>query len=100
MAQGVTAAVQTGERRIEVQSLPRPVDITDEEALLAVEGNGMCGTDWEQYKGRLAGVAPFPVIPGHEIVGRIAAIGDAAAVRMGVKVGDRVAVESTVPCET
>ncbi len=94
------AAVQTGDRRIEVQSLAAPVDLGADEALLAVEGNGMCGTDWEQYKGRLAGTAPYPLIPGHEIVGRIAAVGDAAAARTGVAVGDRVAVESTVPCET
>ena len=78
MAQGVTAAVQTGERRIEVQTLPRPDHVGDDEALLAVEANGMCGTDWEQYKGRLSGHAPYPLIPGHEIVGRIAAIGDGA----------------------
>ena len=40
MAQGVTAAVQTGERQIEVRSLPRPEGLGDDEALLSVEGNG------------------------------------------------------------
>jgi threonine dehydrogenase-like Zn-dependent dehydrogenase len=99
MGEGVTAAVQTGERQIEVRSLPRPTEVADDEALLAVEGNGMCGTDWEQYKGRLAGIAPWPLIPGHETVGRIVAAGDVALARMGVPVGTRVAVESTVPCE-
>ena len=54
------AAVQTGDRRIEVRSLLAPGEVGDDEALLAVEGNGMCGTDWEQYKGRLAGTAPYP----------------------------------------
>jgi threonine dehydrogenase-like Zn-dependent dehydrogenase len=63
-----------------------------------VEANGMCGTDWEQYKGSLARTVSFPVIPGHEIVGRIERIGELAAARWGLADGDRVAVESTVPC--
>ena len=35
---------------------------------------------------------PMPVVPGHEPLGIIEAIGDKAAKRWGVDVGDRVAV--------
>ena len=94
------AAVQTGDRRIELQTLTLPDRLSDDEAVLAVEANGMCGTDWEQYKGALATTARYPVIPGHEIVGRIDRIGPGAAARWRLGEGDRVAVESTVPCGT
>ncbi len=93
-----TAAVLTGPRRIELERFAIPEQIGDDEALLAVEATGMCGTDWEQYLGNLAPMVPFPVIPGHETVGRIAAIGATAAARWGLDVGARVAVESTRPC--
>jgi threonine dehydrogenase-like Zn-dependent dehydrogenase len=92
------AAVQIGARTIELQRLAVPDDLGDDEALIAVEGTGMCGTDWEQYQGHLAARVPYPVIPGHETVGRIAALGPMARARWGLEAGARVAVESTRPC--
>ena len=92
------AAVQTGDRRIEMMTLPVPEELGDDEALLAVEGNGMCGSDWDQYLGLIGQATRYPVIDGHETVGRIARIGPRAAERLGVKAGDRVALESTRPC--
>jgi threonine dehydrogenase-like Zn-dependent dehydrogenase len=96
----VRAAVQHGERRVVVEELTLPERIGDDMAVLAVEANGMCGSDWEQYRGRLpAGdFLRFPVVPGHETVGRIHAAGERAAARMGVAVGDRVALNSLVSC--
>jgi threonine dehydrogenase-like Zn-dependent dehydrogenase len=89
------AVVQTGPRRLELRELPLPA-VGDEDALLRVEACGICGSDAEQY----AGVLPvrFPLVPGHEPLGVIAAIGDRAARRWGVDVGDRVAVEALIPC--
>jgi threonine dehydrogenase-like Zn-dependent dehydrogenase len=89
------AVVQTAPRALELRELPVPA-IDDESALLRVEACGICGSDAEQY----AGVLPvrFPLIPGHEPVGVIDAIGDRAAKRWGVDVGDRVAVEVLIPC--
>ncbi len=40
-----------------------------------------------------------PVVPGHELVGKVAEIDDEAASRWGVRVGDRVVAEQIVPCE-
>jgi len=87
--------VQTGPRRLELRELPLPT-VGDEDALLRIEACGICGSDAEQY----AGVLPvrFPLVPGHEPLGVIAAIGDRAARRWGVDVGDRVAVEALIPC--
>ncbi|MCB0994520.1 MAG: alcohol dehydrogenase catalytic domain-containing protein [Acidimicrobiales bacterium] len=92
-------AVQTGVRSLELRELPLPA-VGDDDALLRVEACGICGTDVEQYRGELDGTIPlrYPLVPGHEPVGVIERIGDAAAARWGVDVGDRVAVESFLPC--
>jgi threonine dehydrogenase-like Zn-dependent dehydrogenase len=89
------AMVQTAPRRLEPRELPVP-DVRDDSAILRVEACGICGSDYEQYEGVLR--APMPAIPGHEPLGRIEAIGDAAARRFGVDVGDRVAVETMISC--
>lgn len=89
------AMVQTGVRTLE----PRDVEIPDIDAfsaILELEACGICGSDYEQYEGALR--TPMPVIPGHEPLGRIAQIGDVAAKRWGVDVGDRVAVETMLSC--
>jgi threonine dehydrogenase-like Zn-dependent dehydrogenase len=89
------AMVQTGVRTLEPKDLPIP-DIDADSALLQLEACGICGSDYEQYEGMLR--TPVPVVPGHEPLGRIARIGDRAAARWGVDVGDRVAVETMISC--
>lgn len=71
-------------------------DIGPDDGLLRVEACGLCGTDHEQFTGVLSGPGPF--VPGHESVGVIEAVGDAAARRWGVRAGDRVAVEVFLSC--
>ena len=66
--------------------------------LAKVEITGVCGADWPIYTGALAQFAPPPLIPGHEIVARIAKIGDRAARRWGVQEGDRIVMEEYAPC--
>ena len=72
----VPAAVQVADRTIEVQTLPMVSALGPGEVLLRVEGCGMCGTDVEQYEGAAAraGRLQYPVVPGHETVGRIVEI--------------------------
>jgi len=95
MATRTRAIVQTGPRTLELRELPLP-EIDEESALLRVEACGICGSDAEQYAGTLP--VRYPVIPGHEPLGIIERIGDRAARRWGVEVGDRVAVEVLIPC--
>jgi threonine dehydrogenase-like Zn-dependent dehydrogenase len=90
------AMVQTAPRTIEARSIPLP-EISDDDALLRIEACGICGSDYEQFEGVLR--TPMPAIPGHEPVGRIERIGDGAAARWGVDVGDRVAVETMLSCQ-
>ena len=96
MSSKTLAIVQTGPRKLEPRDLPLP-EIGDEDALLRIEACGICGSDVEQYHGALP--LPFPLIPGHEPLGIVEKIGDRAAARWGVDVGDRVAVETMLPCK-
>lgn len=90
--------VATGPRQLEIRQLPVPDDIGDG-ALLRVEGNGLCGSDADLYSGESEGIYfSYPVVPGHEIVGRIERISEAARQSWGVGEGDRVAVENAVRC--
>jgi threonine dehydrogenase-like Zn-dependent dehydrogenase len=91
------AMVQTGIRELTQMDIDLP-DIDDDSAILKIEACGICGSDYEQYEGALG--TPMPVVPGHEPLGIIAKIGDRAAARWGVDVGDRVAVETMLACHT
>lgn len=90
------ALVMTRIGRLEPRSFPLPA-IGDDDGLLRVEATGICGSDHSQYRGELPGIgAVTPVIPGHEIVGRIHAAGDAASARWGVGEGDLVVLHEVV----
>lgn len=92
----VTAAVAVAPLRTEIQRLPVPA-VAPDDGLLTVEACGLCGTDWDFYS-RRRGAHLGPLILGHEIVGRVLAVGEAAARRWQVAPGDRIAVEEFLPC--
>lgn len=73
-------------------------EVGPDDAVVAVEACGLCGTDHEQYSGELH--PGFAFVPGHETVGTIAAIGDAASARWRVSVGQRVAIEVFQSCRS
>lgn len=89
------AMVQTAPRKLEPRDIPMP-EISDDAGLIRIDACGICGSDYEQYEGVLR--SPMPVVPGHEPLGTVAAIGDGAARRWGIDVGDRVAVETMLAC--
>ena len=91
----VRALVLEAPRSLVVREFPVPT-VGDDDALVRVLACGLCGTDHEQYTGELAG--GFAFIPGHETIGTIDALGPRAARRLGVSVGDRVAVEVFQSC--
>ena len=64
--------------RMEMQTFALP-ETGEEDGLLEVELVGVCGSDPGIFRGKQTfGPRPFPIIMGHEIVGRIAAIGKGA----------------------
>lgn len=89
------SAVLEGPGAMAIKEFEIP-QIGPEAGLLKVEMAGVCGTDPKYYHGKLP--VPYPLILGHEILGRVAQIGDVAAKRYGVGIGDRVVVESSMFC--
>ncbi|MFD8970734.1 alcohol dehydrogenase catalytic domain-containing protein [Streptomyces sp. NPDC059568] len=70
-----------------VVDLPLPQPGPDQ-VRIAVEACGVCHTDHNIVRGDF-GDGPFPLTPGHEVAGRIDALGEGV---QGWAVGDRVAV--------
>lgn len=64
------------------------------EVLIQVMASGICGTDLHIYRGEYLG--DYPVIPGHEFSGVVAATGSQVT---RFNFGDRVAVEPNIACE-
>jgi threonine dehydrogenase-like Zn-dependent dehydrogenase len=89
-------AVLTAPRTVEIRERPLP-EVPADGGLLRLEACGVCGSDVALYAGDHEGIA-FPVVPGHEPVGRIERIGAAASERWGVKEGDRVVMLSDLRC--
>src|SRR5512146_846507 len=62
--------------------------------MIQVMASGICGTDLHIYRGEYMG--NYPVIPGHEFSGVVAAMGSGIT---RFQVGDRVAVEPNIACD-
>ena len=92
------AMVLTGPEKMEMQTFELP-SIGEEDGLLELELAGVCGSDPPIFRGKPTfGPRPFPLIMGHEIVGRVVEMGAAAKKRHGVEIGDRVVVEYAFGC--
>ncbi|MEM2739382.1 MAG: zinc-dependent alcohol dehydrogenase family protein [Candidatus Bathyarchaeia archaeon] len=79
---------------LKIDDIDRP-SIGSEDVLIRVEACGVCGTDIHIYEGK-AGIARYPIIPGHEFSGTIADVGVEAS--RHVSIGDRVVADPTVVC--
>ena len=110
MSNAVRAAVMVRPGKIEIQEFPFP-ELEDGAVLLKVEMCGICGTDKHTWRGETLQYAgteaesgtPFPIIPGHEVIGVIAEINDRKRPRLDfngerLRVGDRVALCPDVIC--
>ena len=72
---------------LELMELPVPVP-GDEEILLKVSACGVCHTELDEIEGRTP-PRQLPIIPGHQVVGRVEAIGSQVS---DINIGDRVGV--------
>ncbi|WP_199254211.1 NAD(P)-dependent alcohol dehydrogenase [Mycolicibacterium mengxianglii] len=90
------ASVMTGVRSLEIEERPIPSP-GPREVLVEVAAVGVCGSDVHYYRhGRIGDfVVEDPMVLGHELSGRIAAVGE--GVDPG-RIGQRVAVEPQHPC--
>ncbi len=72
--------------KLQLENVPDP-EPTANQILIAIEACGVCRTDLHIVDGDLT-LPKFPLIPGHEIVGRIVRIGrDVAGFNTGMRVG-------------
>ncbi len=95
MAERCRAATLVAPDKIEIREYPIP-DIPPDGGLVAVEIAGVCGTDVKYLHGKIE--LPLPTILGHEILGRVARLGGAAAALHGLKEGDRVILKGALGC--
>jgi 2-desacetyl-2-hydroxyethyl bacteriochlorophyllide A dehydrogenase len=89
---GVNAAVLRSPRSLTVGPSAIP-EIGPEDALVRVDMAGLCGTDYRIWSGDRP--VTYPLIMGHEFVGRIEAVG--AGVPQ-LRVGQRVVAEPNYSC--
>jgi 2-desacetyl-2-hydroxyethyl bacteriochlorophyllide A dehydrogenase len=87
------AARITAPLKTEVTELGQPTTGPDD-VLIQVKAAGICGTDIHILKGEYA-LARFPMVPGHEFSGEVAAVGKNVT---RFKPGDRVTADPNVPC--
>src|SRR5690348_6425559 len=80
--------------RLEEIAVPLPAA---GEVVIRVDACGICASDVKCYAGaalfwgdaQRTGYAQAPITAGHEFVGTVAALGEGAAERYGLRVGDR-----------
>ncbi|MFT4028731.1 MAG: zinc-dependent alcohol dehydrogenase family protein [Protaetiibacter sp.] len=86
---------EKGSLRVEERAVPEP---GYKQVLIETAAVGICGTDVHVLDGEFEGTV-FPLVPGHEATGRIAALGE--GVNDGVfdfHVGDPVAINPSTTC--
>jgi propanol-preferring alcohol dehydrogenase len=84
----LAARLHAGESQLHLEDVPVP-EPAGEEVLVSVAAAGVCRSDLHVLDGAFDELVSPPVTMGHEIAGRVAALGDQAT---GVAVGDAVAV--------
>lgn len=83
---------------LRIEAVPVPRDVEPNAALVEMEACSICGTDIHLWQGTLSLKVDLPVIIGHEMVGRIVALGDGAAtdsVGTPLRTGDRIVYTHT-----
>lgn len=79
-------------RTFSVREVPTP-EAGPGDVLIKVLRTGICGTDLHIHEGHFN--ARFPLIPGHEVVGTVEAVGEGTR---GFAAGDQVSVNPNVNC--
>ncbi|KAL4907301.1 hypothetical protein BDW74DRAFT_176080 [Aspergillus multicolor] len=75
-----------------ITEIPVPT-LRENDVLIKVKACGVCGTDLHIHEGEF--IAQFPLVPGHETVGVVAAVGPRVK---GFTIGDRVVADNSELC--
>lgn len=87
------AVVRQFKAPVRIEEVPIPKELAPGTLLTKIETCSICGTDVHHWQGSLAIKVDLPVILGHEMVGRIVAMGpgtDRDSIGQDVKIGDRI----------
>lgn len=101
----MAALVCHGPGDYRLEELPVPV-AGPGEVLVRVRSVGICASDLKCYQGaplfwgdaQREGYCQPPITPGHEFVGEVVSLGDGAAEKYGLVLGDLAVSEQIVPC--
>lgn len=101
----MTAVVCHGPRDYRLETQPTP-QAGPGEVIVRVKSVGICASDLKCYLGaplfwgdaHRQGYCQPPVIPGHEFVGEVVALGEGASEQYGLTMGDLAVSEQIVPC--
>lgn len=101
----MAAVICHGPEDYRMEERPVPA-IGPGEVLVKVRSVGICASDLKCYLGaamfwgdeRRKGYCEPPIIPGHEFVGEVVALGEGAGEKYGLAVGDLAVSEQIVPC--
>ncbi|WP_324716587.1 alcohol dehydrogenase catalytic domain-containing protein [Carboxydochorda subterranea] len=103
-AKTMDAVVVHGPRDYRWESRPVP-EVGPGEVLVKVLATGICASDVKTFYGArvwgsddIPAYIEAPVIPGHEFIGQVVALGEGAGEKYGVQVGDLAVSEQIVPC--
>lgn len=99
------AVVCYGPRDYRLQEWPVPQPGPGE-VVVRIKSVGICASDLKCYSGAplfwgdkyREGYCQPPVIPGHEFVGEVVALGEGAGEKYGLQLGDMAVSEQIVPC--
>lgn len=78
---------------VSLRRVPAPVVAAPDDVVVAVAAVGLCRTDLDVVAGRIP--TPEPLVPGHEVSGRVLAVGGAVT---SLSPGQAVAVMPALPC--
>ena len=81
------ASMQDQPEPLKLVEIPTPIPAPDE-ILIRINACGVCHTELDEIEGRTPPPS-LPVVPGHEVIGRVAEKGDGIT---KFKIGDRVGV--------
>ena len=87
------AIVRTFGAPVSIEEVPIPAELEAGAILARIEMCSVCGTDVHLWQGSLSTKVELPVILGHEMVGRIVAMGSGTGhdtVGQPLRVGDRI----------
>lgn len=86
------AVIYTSPREFSIQEVPIP-EVGPNDVLIRVIQSGVCGTDVHIHNGKF--FAQFPLTPGHEVVGTVAAMGNNVN---GFTIGEQVSMNPNDSC--